>query len=159
MVDIEEMVYSSPLISSAQINELNTVCMTDPTHYLSLMMGYTLQVFTPFRINIGTSNPNLKVIVLCSSQAIATNLGIKSSYAFSPSSKLYKVISTAESVSNLLISHTCGSLNLNLSTTYIYNDFEHLLQLVSKRLGLVNSNGQTITGSVSAPTQVNSLAV
>ena len=138
LLDIEENVWSSPSITESQKSELDNLLKTDSHLYEAKMMIYTKTVFDELATLLKTSNKSKRIVVLASSKAIITNLGINSYYSFCPSPKLIKLIVDSETASIPFIKFTLDKLNQKGITSIQYSDFDNLFELFIGKLNIKN---------------------
>ena len=147
VIDIEDLTMLNPEISKETKEHLEQIKMIDSILYQSKMLDLTKAEFNKFRINIVKSNPKIKIVVLASTRAILNNLGITTVYSMSPSTRLLHIISNCEGVSKLFIKFCMDNINTNSKTTYTYQDFDSLAEIVMKILGLTEKNGRTLAST------------
>lgn len=145
MIDIEEHVWTSSLITVEQKKELEKLMKEDSVLFHSKMMDYSKIVYDNYRANIIKTSPHFKLVILASTKDIISHLGIKAYYSFVPNSKLAKLIQESESCVKPYFRYTMSLINLNSRSTFTYGDFTDLYERVAKVLDLVEKNGQALT--------------
>jgi hypothetical protein len=145
IIDLEEHVWSSSLISTEQKVELEKLLKENSVLFHSKIMDYSKIVYENYRANIIKTSPHFRIVILASTKDIISHIGIKSYFSLCPSSKLAKIIGDSESCIKPYFRYTMSLINMNSRSTFTYGDFQELYERVAKILNLVEKNGAALT--------------